>query len=76
MLHHARAIVGRDVGVIRMLRLEGPGKVLGGEEAEMVFDRENLRLHVQMILRSGGVATSAEAQATILDHLKTADGGR
>ena len=59
-----------------MVWLEGASQVLGGKEAEVVFDRENPSLHVQMVKGDGSVATSAQAKATVLNQLEATDGGR
>ena len=76
VLHLAGTVVGRDVGVIDMVRLKGMSEELGGEEAEVAFNREHLSLHMQMIMRGCSVTTRIKTEAAVLHHLQTVDGGR
>ena len=61
--------MGRVVGLL------SAGEVLGSEEFEVVANREDLRLRVEVIHGRGVVATSHETQSAILYHLEAADGG-
>ena len=64
----------RDVRVIHVMWLEGAGQVLAREQTEMFFNRQELRLRVEVTGGSGGVAASAEPQANLVT-LRRGEGG-
>ena len=53
----------------RVIGLESAGQILGGEEMEVLADRENLGFGVKMIDGGGGVGAGDETQTFVLDEL-------
>ena len=59
MFHFVRTAINVDVSMVRVVRSKRAGKVLGCEPPEVIFDRQNLTLHVQVVRRGSKVATRA-----------------
>ena len=63
-----------DNGVGGMMRLEGFGEKLGGQQSEMVSDRENLGLCMKVVDLTNLHASRRYSEGTVLNELKLVDG--